>query len=454
VPPHRPGWRPRYPGAIVVVPPAVGVVTAPGPVHGHVVTDANDDPLPGERRRVRASTQRGGTPAPRGRFVPPPPGERRFVPNEVVLDIAANVPDATLAAVARRHRLTRLEQHSFSLTGRRLFRWRIDGNRSVASVIRALGSDRNIVSAQPNHVYALQQAATAEKPANDEAALPQYVHAKLRLPEAHRLARGDNVLVAVIDSAIDETHPDLQGVVADRFDATGAPAQPHAHGTGIAGAIASHGKLTGVAPRVRLLAVRAFGGGAQGQGTTFHILKGLDWAHGKGARIVNMSFAGPSDPALARALAAGRQKGMILIAAAGNAGAASPPLFPAADPNVLAVTATDADDRVFARANRGAHIAVAAPGVDILVPAPSAGYQVSSGTSVAAAHVSGVVALMLELNGRLDADAARRILTRTARALGPAARRTDTGAGLADAYAALVSAVPQTAGQSGATPSR
>ena len=87
---------------------------------------------------------------------------------------------------------------------------------------------------------------------------------------------------------------------------------------------------------------------------------------------------------------------MILIGASGNAGPKSPPLWPGADPNVIAVTATDSGDKVFRQANRGPYVSVASPGVEILAPAPQAGYQLSTGTSIATAHVSGVVALMLE----------------------------------------------------------
>ena len=94
----------------------------------------------------------------------------------------------------------------------------------------------------------------------------------------------------------------------------------------------------------------------------------------------------------------------MLIAAAGNAGPNSPPLYPAADRNVIAVTATDMEDRLYTGANRGNHIAVAAPGVDVLVPAPGGNYQFTTGTSVAAAHVSGVVALLIERNPKLDAQ--------------------------------------------------
>ena len=103
------------------------------------------------------------------------------------------------------------------------------------------------------------------------------------------------------------------------------------HGTAIAGAIAAHQKLVGVAPKVRLLAVRAFSGsGESAQGTTYNILKGLDWAAGQNARIVNMSFAGPADAMMRDMLAKAYARGIVLIAAVGNAGPKSPPLYPAA----------------------------------------------------------------------------------------------------------------------------
>ena len=86
-----------------------------------------------------------------------------------------------------------------------------------------------------------------------------------------------------------------------------------------------------------------------------------------------MSFAGPRDPALSQALQIAREKGILVIAAAGNNGPKSPPLYPGADPNVMAVTATDESDRLFNSANQGKYITIAAPGVDILVPAPDGG---------------------------------------------------------------------------------
>ncbi len=199
--------------------------------------------------------------------------------------------------------------------------------------------------------------------------------------------------------------------------------------------------MLGTAPRVGLLTVRAFGTRANSvEGTTFNILKGLDWAAAQGARVVNMSFAGPSDPRLRDALAKAKQKGMVLIAAAGNAGPSSPPLYPAADPNVIAVTATDPDDKLFPGANRGNHIAVAAPGVDILAPAPDGTYQFTTGTSVAAAEVSGVAALMIERNPALTPNEVKKILMDTAKRIGPKGK--DFGAGLVDALQAVSAVKP------------
>ena len=121
-----------------------------------------------------------------------------------------------------------------------------------------------------------------------------------------------------------------------------------------------------------------------------------------------MSFAGPYDPMIQLAMRNAAAKGVILIAASGNMGAKSPPLYPAADPHVIAVTATDESDTLFAQAVRGPHLAVAAPGVDVMVPAPDDTYQLTTGTSVAAAHVSGVAALLLERHPTVDAaDRAR-----------------------------------------------
>ena len=291
---------------------------------------------------------------------------------------------------------------------------------------------------QANFLYIFAQ--QSAEPANPD----QYAPEKLKLPEAHRLATGERVLVAVIDSGVDASHPDLAGAIVRSFDAVEDGTPPHPHGTGMAGAIAARRTIMSSAPGVGLLTVRAFSTKTTNpEATTFNILKGLDWAAEQGARVINMSFAGPADPRIREAVSKAARKDIVLVAAVGNAGPRSPPLYPAADPGGIAVTATDMDDALFPGANRGTYISVAAPGVDVLVPAPQGTYQFTTGTSVAAAEVSGVVALLLERNPSLTPNDVRRLLMRTARALGPKGRERDFGAGLVNALQAVSSAKPR-----------
>jgi Subtilase family len=256
--------------------------------------------------------------------------------DRILLDIPANVPAQVLDQIAARHGMTRLETSFIRLIGRTLHVWRIDNGTPVAQMGRNVCTTEPLVAGlQPSYIFRLTQ--DQQEPVNSA----QYAPQKLKLPEAHRLASGNKVLVAVIDSEVDANHPDLVGAITASFDASADDERPHSHGTGMAGAIAAHRTMLGSAPRVGLLTVRAFSSTANSaQGTTFNILKGLDWAADQGARVVNMSFAGPSDPRLHDALLQAYKKGMVLIAAAGNAGPNSPPLFPGADPNVIAVTAT------------------------------------------------------------------------------------------------------------------
>ena len=122
-------------------------------------------------------------------------------------------------------------------------------------------------------------------------------------------------------------------------------------------------------------------------------------------------------------------------------GAKSPPLYPAANPNVIAVSGTDAQEKLFTASNRGNHIAIAAPGADIFLPAPDEKYQITSGTSFSAAYISGVAALLLERNPALKPGDVRAILMKTARDLGAPGRDDLFGAGKADAFAAVTAAV-------------
>jgi len=358
----------------------------------------------------------------------------RRIAGQLVAEIDGSLSDAQADELARRHGLVRLESRNFPLVGATIGLFRITDRRTVDAVSRELGTEASVRSVQPNFRYLLQD----QKPALTEGDPAQYALSKLRLPAAHLLARGANVTIAVIDSGVDVKHPELANAIASSFDALGSKEGPHTHGTGVAGAIVSHARLMGSAPAARILAIRAFGVAQNGaESSSFVVLKGLDYAAAHGAQIVNMSFAGPKDALIERGIAALAAKGILMVAAAGNAGPKSPPLYPAANASVIAVSATDAEDRLFPESNRGSYIAVAAPGVDIFLPAPDGKYQITSGTSFSAAYISGLAALMLERNPALQPDELRAILMKTARDLGAPGRDDLFGAGEADAFAAV-----------------
>jgi len=405
-----------------------------------------------------ANRGRGGNGAPPGtrlidmRVMPLPPGsglpplgETRFRSNELVLQFADGRTLQDIAAIARRFNLTIAGQQTIGALRRTVYTFRINNGQPVADVIRQIDGAGLNASAQPNYTYGLTQLASEVRGRDQDAALDagdstQYVVAKLHLNAAHRITKGDDVVVALIDSRVDTKQPDFAGRIVDTYDAgCGASAPPDPHGTGMAGAIASHAGLVGVAPGAKIMAICAFGGSgsATPQATSANIIRGLDYAIEHGAKIINMSFAGPQDPALAQELQVAREKGVLVVAAAGNAGAQSPPLYPGADPNVIAVTATDEHDRLFSGANQGSYVALAAPGVNVLVPAPEGGVQLTTGTSVATAHVSGVAALLVAEEPSRTPEDIRAILVDTAKHLGAEGINPQFGAGLVNPLKAL-----------------
>lgn len=360
-----------------------------------------------------------------------------YVDREVLVELSGRQPAAAIDRIARQNGLTRLAQTELTLAGTTVYRLRVNGRRGVDQVVDALSRDGRVALAQRNHLYRLTvDGGQAYYPLSAS----QYAATKLRLAEAHRMATGDGVTIAVIDSGVDAGHPELKDAIGASENTLSSAAEPDQHGTAIAGAIAARGQLRGVAPGSRILAIRAFAPAttrAQAQGSSWDIVRAVDLAGKAGARVVNMSFAGPQDRLMSRELAGGLQRGIVFVAAAGNAGASAPPAYPAAEPGVIAVTATDLQDKLYGSANRGAYVAVAAPGVDVLVPSPNAGYDTSTGTSVAAAHVSGIVALMLQRYGNMSPAAIRTALVSHARDLGAPGPDEEYGAGLVDAFAAL-----------------
>ncbi|GAB4266328.1 MAG: S8 family peptidase [Thermoleophilia bacterium] len=264
---------------------------------------------------------------------------------------------------------------------------------------------------------------------------------------------GDGVNVAVIDTGIDLDHPDLAGNIEGGYMAIAATGKyrknrsyndDNGHGTHVAGIIAAANNgvgVVGVAPQADLYAVKALD--QNGSGWTSDIVDGIYWAigthsdrdaagnltPGNDIRVINMSFGSDYlSTTLASAVRDAYAAGILLVAAAGNDGAAVD--YPGSYPEVVAVAATDATDAVPSWSSRGPEVELAAPGVSVYSTYAGGGYKVLSGTSMAAPHVSGSAALVWGAQPELSVADLRTLLTASAEDLGAPGRDDLTGAGL------------------------
>lgn len=342
-----------------------------------------------------------------------------FVPDEVLVTVDGDA--GAVQQIAASFGLQVRSQRQSLLLGTTLVRFGIPDGRPVGVVLAQLAADGRTQRREPNHVYSLQQAAGIVNYAFDRIALDA------------KQASGENVRIAVIDTGIDDTNPALSGVIAGKFDAMpDVPIEKRDHGTSIDGLIAGVGVLEGMAPGAKIYHARAFEGG---KSTMDVILSALDWAAEQDVRIINMSFVGPKNDLLGVACRNARALGMVLVAAAGNNGPKAPYGYPAAFDGVIAVTATDAKDGLMPQANRGAYVFISAPGVEMVAPS-GGGSDVVTGTSFAAAIVSGAIANLIHAAPDRSADDIEKALAATARDLGPKGRDDDFGYGLLDIRAA------------------
>jgi type VII secretion-associated serine protease mycosin len=253
-------------------------------------------------------------------------------------------------------------------------------------------------------------------------------------------------LVAVLDTGVDPSHPDLWGQVLPGYDFVNDDSNPfddHGHGTMMAGIVASLSNngvgVVGVAPQTRILPVKVLDQSAAGYYST--IIAGILYATDAGARVINLSLAGtvPSE-AMQSAVDYATSRDVVVVASAGNEGT-SEPRYPAASAGVIAVAATDADDTRASFSNYGDWVTVAAPGVAIYGPHLQGRYAAAFGTSAAAALTSGALALVRAGYPAESADEVTERLLATTADLGVPGPDVDFGFGLVDAFAALTATI-------------
>ena len=249
---------------------------------------------------------------------------------------------------------------------------------------------------------------------------------------------GAGVRVALLDSGIDPDHLDLKANYRGGYDFVNDDSQPwddNGHGTEVAGVLAARENgvgLIGVAPQAELFAIKVLGSDAKG--SISDVAKGLEWAIEHGMDVVNMSLGTPEDsPTLHEAVRAAWEAGLVLVAPTGNE--TGQVLYPAAYSQVIAVTATDRDDKLAWFSNTGSQVELAAPGEEIPTTYPGSRYRLARGTSFAAPHVAGTAALLISSGIKGNSEVRAR-LDQTAEELGLPPE--EEGFGLVDAEHAVL----------------
>jgi subtilisin family serine protease len=286
-----------------------------------------------------------------------------------------------------------------------------DGRR-VEDVIAALAADPRVDLVQPMNLFDTQTTRYDDPYADLQSGAIQ-----MEVEQAHQVATGRGVSIAIIDSAVDGSHPDLRGRV--RLARNLAERQPIAkdgevHGTAIAGIIASavnnREGIIGVAPDVSIAALRACWAVAEGslaaQCSSFSLALALEIALTLNPNVINMSLAGPADPLLSRLLDEAVARGIIVVAAQAESDEPAHE-FPASHPKVL--SAHSSSDI----AAGPSPYRLAAPATEVLTTTPGAKYAFLTGNSLAAAHTAGVVALLMERDPTLDVERIAALLTDT-----------------------------------------
>lgn len=261
---------------------------------------------------------------------------------------------------------------------------------------------------------------------------------------------GSGIRVAIIDTGIDQDHPDLVANIkgGQNFVTVRGRIDPNkwdddnGHGTHVAGIVAAIDNsigVIGVAPGASLYGVKVLD--KAGSGYVSSIINGINWSISNGIQVINMSLGTSSDvQSLHDACDIAYQAGIVIVAAAGNSGDSNPDNdvnYPARYSSVIAVAATDSNNIRAPWSSDGPEVAVAAPGVSIYSTYKGGGYSTLSGTSMASPHVAGAVALVLASNPSLTPDGVRTKLQNTAYDLGTPGQDPYYGFGLIDAYAAV-----------------
>ncbi|NOZ53119.1 MAG: S8 family serine peptidase [Gammaproteobacteria bacterium] len=342
--------------------------------------------------------------------------------------ILVNLPDADIeeleyiiSAIAKEYSLVQVTSWPIAMLGIHCYVVAVKDDVSPNLVLSRLLLDPRVESVQPMYTFEVMStevAAMTMAAAYDDPYLQlQHGIQSSHVERAHRYATGKGVSVAVIDSGVDTKHLDLQGrIKKNKNFVTSNNSDGDIHGTAVAGVIAAKAGnregIVGVAPDVSILALKACWQKKQGDGeavcSSFTLAKAINFALKEAVHVINMSLSGPKDPLLTRLIQKALASGIVVVAAKNSNDAKS--VFPASVPGVIGVS-----EDILSPATPGASGTLPAPGRDILTTVPKNSYDFLSGSSLAAAHVTGIVSLLLEQRPQLSQRQIQQLLYESVR---------------------------------------
>lgn len=365
---------------------------------------------------------------------------------QIIVTLAQAPPEHWTAIAERLRDEYRLrEVGSFPLGSIRVqcIVFQIAEEQSLPQVMIRLSADPRIDSVQSNQVFHGFEAPRTVGLL--DARRFAYGAWAIRADSAHQFSTGKGITIALVDTGVDTAHPALRGRITSTANFVEHGERSFAtdrHGTAVAGVMVARATdgfgTLGIAPQSSVAALKACWhpstGGSKALCSSWTIARAVDYAITRAVDVLNLSLSGPADPLLTRLLLAAHAQGVTIVAAAaeGDRG----PGFPASLDPVIAVVPSDINGRIQARTGAGLS-RVAAPGVDVLSTVPHKAYDFLSGSSLAAAHVSGVVALLLEQEPRLAPSEVAKILKATVQRAPSEIPTATDGVGIVDACGAL-----------------
>lgn len=399
----------------------------PGLVRMALADDEDDDDDDGPRRARRPAITDDDDDD--GRVI------RRRVPAPAIAPLPRRAPEEILVRGLTDEELDVLEQQGFALlarhelsSGQSLMRMRKPREMTMQQarqIARELDSSE---SADFNHYYRSEQAESCH-------GIDCLARQVIAWPATHS-GCGSLPVIGMVDTGLNSEHPALSDAdihvhriaASDPTEASGL-----LHGTAVASLLVgdTDSRSPGLIPQAQLVAVDAFQKVQEDERTdAFALIQALDYLSRQNVRIVNLSLAGPPNATLRAQITRMAADNIVLVAAAGNYGPSAKPAYPAAYDPVIAVTAVDRRGQVYRRANRGEHIDLAAPGVNVWTAASISGARTKTGTSYAAPFVTAAAALLLQSRPDLTAAAVREQLVVRARDLGSQGHDNIFGHGL------------------------